>query len=423
MKIRPQNPRSGGVLIVTLFVVMVIGIAVASYLTLVRNEATVVSRSQNWNSCIPVLEAGVEEAMAQIHYCNNSTNLSSNSWTLGTNGYYNKTRAVGSDGSYCSISIQPVSPPVIYCTGYVPVALSTNFISRQVRISTRQTNGSGGMLAKGIIKISGGYFDSYNSAAGYVAGVHGTNAIAVSDTNVSGAVQLSGSAYIYGMAAVGAGGTVTTSGSAAVGDTNWNASHSGVETNWARNDANVQINSIGTPDYSSWQSSVFILPGRVNGTNYTMVLTNNNYYYLGDLVASSQSAQPMCVVGNVNLYVSGKFTVSGSGFVYLAPGATFTLYVGGTYTVSGGGIMNSTQLPSSLTVYGLSTCTTATYSGSASFVGVLNAPFADFTDSGSADAFGSFTAKTITISGGGNVHYDEALGAAAGTYVATWNEL
>src|ERR1700758_3650251 len=105
MKINLNQKPEGVVLIAALFIIVAAGIVLASYLTLMQTETKTVARSQVWNQCVPVMEAGVEEAFAQIHFCNNTTNLSSNSWTLGTNGYYQKTRVVGTDGSYCKISI------------------------------------------------------------------------------------------------------------------------------------------------------------------------------------------------------------------------------------------------------------------------------------------------------------------------------
>jgi hypothetical protein len=42
-------------------------------------------------------------------------------------------------------------------------------------------------------------------------------------------------------------------------------------------------------------------------------------------------------------------------------------------------------------------------------VGELYAPDTDFTVGGSAELFGRITAKTITLSGNGGMHYDEAL--------------
>ena len=51
--------------------------------------------------------------------------------------------------------------------------------------------------------------------------------------------------------------------------------------------------------------------------------------------------------------------------------------------------------------------------------------FDNFTFSGSAGAMGSFSANTVTISGGAAVHYDENLGGGTDPQyvVSSWNEI
>ena len=69
MKIISSNPRNlkGSVLVITLTIVVLSAIVLASYLTLVQYQTASVARSQSWNTIIPVSEAGVEEAMAEIN--------------------------------------------------------------------------------------------------------------------------------------------------------------------------------------------------------------------------------------------------------------------------------------------------------------------------------------------------------------------
>src|SRR6185369_13506251 len=114
------------------------------------------------------------------------------------------------------------------------------------------------------------------------------------------------------------------------------------------------------------------------------------------------------------------------GFVYVAPGAKLRLYTTGTFTISGTGVMNATGLASNLSVFGLGTSTSNwAYSGSSAFIGTVYSPYDNFTFSGSAGAFGSFTANNVTISGGASVHYDEQLsgGGEASYVVSSWNEI
>lgn len=273
---------------------------------------------------------------------------------------------------------------------------------------TKKASGGGwGLTAKGQILLSGGAsFDSFDSSFGpYDPADPGTNAVAVSNSKTAGAVHLSGG-KICGLAITGPGGTVTTSGSASVGDVQWIASgKTGVQPGHSTNDADVQFNYLLVPSSSG-------LPprsGTVGCTNYTYVVNGNvsaNWYAKNLTISGGQS---MIITGKAQLYVPGDFTTSGSGFIYLAPGASLRLYVGGKFVVSGDGIVNGTGLAKNLSVYGLNSCTTATYSGSAAFIGTVYAPYASFTFSGGAGAYGAFTANMITISGSGGVHYDESL--------------
>src|SRR5437588_11779093 len=100
---------SGNALIITLIFGALIGLVLLSYLEIVQARTKVRARSLAWNTAIPVLEAGIEEALAHLHQ--DGTNLSANSWTKsGTNSTvtYQKTRT-NSDSSYCIVTISNVA--------------------------------------------------------------------------------------------------------------------------------------------------------------------------------------------------------------------------------------------------------------------------------------------------------------------------
>ncbi len=102
MKIKAsQNKTQGSVLLVTLCTAWVIGIVLVSYLTLVANQNRTTYHSHTWNTCIPVLEAGIEEALTQLNFNGEGLgNAISHGWTL-ANGVYSKSRLLdATDGSY-----------------------------------------------------------------------------------------------------------------------------------------------------------------------------------------------------------------------------------------------------------------------------------------------------------------------------------
>src|SRR5436190_21962187 len=124
MTIKTSQAKSrGSVLLLTLLTAWVIGIALVSYLTLVANQNRSTYHSLTWNYCIPVMEAGVEEALTQIYH-NDIPQLGNNQWTY-SDGLYHKTNCLGDDGSKYHVTIEPVDPPVIVSTGYCPALANT----------------------------------------------------------------------------------------------------------------------------------------------------------------------------------------------------------------------------------------------------------------------------------------------------------
>jgi len=177
-----------------------------------------------------------------------------------------------------------------------------------------------------------------------------------------------------------------------------------------------------------WGSGSTPVAGTVGGTNYTYVVngTVNSKWNIGSVNISGGKSL-VVTGGDAVLYCNGNFTTSGSGFVYIAPGASLKLYVSGTFTVSGTGVVNATGYASKNTIYGLGTTKENwSYSGSSALIGTLYSPYDQFTLSGTAGAFGAFSANNVVISGGASVHYDEQLGGSGGNpeyVVSSWNEI
>jgi len=338
------------------------------------------------------------------------------------------------------VSISPVDPPVIVSKGYVvpplagysqlgmilatavggsPSGSTPTYVARTVQVKTQKMRGSGvGLTARNkIIFSGGGSLDSFSSADGpYVSTNRHAGGKAVSNYKLADGIHVD-TAHIYGSAAVGAGGSVTVA-SGSVGDLTWYPGHSGAQAGSTNDYASVEFFDESAPFTSGFTPVHGSYP--VGGTNYGWQFGDGNYYYSGTL----QFADTAIVTGHAVLYVTQACKTSGSGFIYLAPGASMQVYVGTEFNVSGSGVVNGTQKASNFGVHGLNTCTKVVISGSSAFIGTVNAPYAAFTFSGSAGAFGSFIANTITISGGAAVHYDEALDTSGNGYVVSaWNEI
>jgi hypothetical protein len=425
MKFASKKREEGSVLVTTLIVCVVIGTLLASYLLLMSSRYKLTVRSKCWNAAMPVLEAGLEEALTHLH---DDPSPSANGWTPATVGgqpVYTKQRYF-TDGSYFYVTIDNANSnnPLIYSQGFIPSPLSTNqYITRMVKVGAINPPGifTRALATTGTVTLSGGgVVDGFHSRAGGYNTSTNRNASGgiATDSGVSKAVDV-GTAKVYGTVNVGPGGTISVSGGA-VGDVAWNASNTGIEPGWTNNNMNVAFPSNAPPSGGPYFAP---LVTSVGGSNITYLPTGT---YQMSSFTSSSSTKPMIVTGNATLWVTdtgNSFTVSGSGYIWIMPGASLTLYAGGTTTISGGGVVNGTGLASDFTYIGLSSNTGITYSGSAAFIGTVNAPQASLTISGSAGAYGAAIAKTVTISGGAGFHYDQALAAGAGLVVSSWTEM
>ena len=145
---RASRPASqGNVLFATLVIIGVVGIALASYLSLIQNRAEMAARSQSWNMCVPLGEAGLEEAMAHLNQTR-GVGLYSNGWTLvAASGVYSKQVSL-SAGHYYVATISTGSPPVVESAGFARAPTRTNYISRRFRLITENGNGVRGIVAR-----------------------------------------------------------------------------------------------------------------------------------------------------------------------------------------------------------------------------------------------------------------------------------
>lgn len=134
----------------------------------------------------------------------------------------------------------------------------------------------------------------------------------------------------------------------------------------------------------------------------------------------------------VEIWVTGNFTTSGSGYITQAAGVRATYHIAGDVTVSGSSFNNQSNIAANNMInvisIGAASNQKVTVSGGGNFIGTINAPAAAFTVSGSASMSGAIIGKTMNISGGANVHYDEALallggsGGTSGYSVRSWLE-
>lgn len=434
LSIQCRRQERGSVLFVTLVATILLCVALAGYLQLVRNQNYSVARSQAWNRAVPVLEAGIEEALAQIAVGTDGTSMTNNGWFLsGTN--YIKSRDLGSGDRY-ETHISVSKPPVIESTGYVKIPLSTgDFVARHVRVNTQ--GGSmfvKAMVARGQINLNGNNiqtdsFDSsnplYSTNGQYIASRHRAGGDVATNSGLVNSLSV-GNADIYGRVSTGPGGSVSIGSNGSVGDLSWHAGgSSGIQPGYSSDDMNVSFQDVNAPYIIGLPPA----PGTVGGTNYNYVL-NGGDYSMSSLSMSGNANNQMLVTGNARLYVQGNVSLAGSSSIVIAPGATLKMYVAGSSTsIGGNGIVNGNSSATNFSYYGLPSNTSVSFSGNAAFTGTIYAPEAALSLGGGGnntyDFVGSSVSNTITMNGHFNFHYDELLSrlnSGGSYYVTAWNE-
>jgi hypothetical protein len=448
--IHAARRQQGNVLLVTLLTCALVGFGLASYLVLVSSQNHSVMRSLAWNSAIPLVEAGAEEALTQLYY-NGITNLSANGWeaTSEYGGSYYKRRQLGD--SYFEAFITPTDPPVIHCHGYVPVPLqpgtfvgmilanviggdtarTPGYVKRRVRLTTRNDAlFAKGLVAKGQINLNGNNvstdsFDSedpnYSDNGKYPAGAANRHKVkdkgdVATNSGLINSLDV-GNADIKGHVATGPGGTVAIGPNGAVGDKNWvESGRKGIQPGYVTDDMNVDFKPVQEFNRS------YTTPG--GNSEYTYVLGTETYQL-------SSFSGKVLVEGKAVLHVTHSINFSGNDLIEIAPGGSLEIFMSGaSASFAGNATWNENGSALNLQYWGLPGNTSVSISGNGSFTGTIYAPSAHLTLNGGGkdnyDFVGASISQTVSMNGKVQFHYDEALerlGPDRGYVVNSWNEL
>jgi hypothetical protein len=443
--------RHGKILMVALFVGAAVGIVLASCLTLVNSQNQAVARSQAWNACIPVIEAGIEEAMAHLNN-EKETSWAVNGWTQNGSVYSRPPRTMG-DGFYlANIILTNRVQPVIVCTGYVrlpvlyasanPTLLASAgttvngvpYIARTVQVTAlKQRLFVQAMVAKLTVDMKGNNIatDSYDSSNPlYNTGGRYDPTRARDHGDVSTLSGLAnsigvGNADIKGRLQTGPGGSVSIGSQGIVGSTSWHndpANMGKIEPGYYTDDLNISLFDDQSP------YDVGVPPGgaTIGGVTYKYLLETDNYELPTLGIGSNEK---MAVTGHARLLVRGDVNVSG--VITILPGGTLDLYVAGTSAAIGGqGVFNGTGQATNFVYHGLPTNKQLTLPSNGDFTGAIYAPQADLNLSGGGTTLlhfsGACVVRSIKVNGHYTFHYDEALGAIGPEskyVVVSWIEL
>ncbi len=427
-----QTPRrqSGHLLLSILVITAVLSLVAVAYVKVIFSNNSLTVRSQAWNNCMPLVEAGLEDAMGQLTYFTN-LNLTVSGWT-GTSQLFTKTRGLG-DGYYSvTINYSNSLAPVVTSIGYLPAPLTLasaahgtmtaaafvpnpniKYISRTVRvILQRDPAFPQALVVKNGIDFNGNNIgvDSFNSSAGaYAAATARDKGNVTLNSDFINAADL-GNADIKGTVTVGPKATFKIGPNGCVGSVAWHTSPGkGIQAGWIRRDSNVGLSDVEAP----WTGGA-LPPNTTGGSKY--VFDGGNYEMSSLSVAVGER---MHIKNDSVIYVTGNVNISGE--IKLGPGVKVKIYVKGpNCTLSG--IYDKSDIASEFLIYGLPTLKTLTANGVAAGI---YAPGAKMTLTGNNQFYGSATVESLTMTGNSGFHYDEAMTTLKGTgyRIDSWNEL
>lgn len=422
------NKNAAFALFATLVTTGIICVFIGGYLSMVRSESQFTARSQTWNMAIPIAEAGIEEAFAQLKF-NHTNQIANNGWSLVNNAWYMRTRSLDADAYYV-VGISKSVPPQIVAEGFVRAPSSTNFISRTIRVQTTLSMlFPNGMLADRNVRLNGhniliDSFDSrteqYSTGGKYDSAKRKDNGTLVTNSDEADEFYL-GNAKVYGKIATGPNGGYEKHNNLVVGNTAWHAGgNKGVQPGAYTKDVNVGLIEIESPIVSA------MTPPVDPQTGYKYVLGT------GDFQISSPysfDGGNILVTGKARVLVTENFDFKH--LITIQSNATLELYVSAPSAKIGGqGIQNNTGIAQNFVYYGLPSNTSFTFSGNGEFIGCVYAPNAEFTIGGGGNSSGDFAGasvtKTVIMNGQYEFHHDERLrdsGPSAGHVATSWDEI
>lgn len=189
----------------------------------------------------------------------------------------------------------------------------------------------------------------------------------------------------------------------------------------------------GTPDCDADEEMPIVviprdIPATSNGALFlqsreTETVSSNRKY---DSISMSGQSK-LVIDGDVKIYVTSGITTTGSSQIIVNELCSLELYFGGSANIGGSGILNKSNDPSKLTLYGKPydpySQTSVSIAGNTNTYGTICAPDAAVSIGGTGDVYGAVIGKTVVLSN--DVHYDERLrtdSPTLGYYLQYWQE-
>jgi hypothetical protein len=397
--------QQGSALLTAIIFSFVVMLVMGSYLYLSSTEYRLSSRSHLFGLSFNLAEGGLDLALDALR------DGDRDEWSTGVDAYGNAywSRAyTGYDlGGNLTGDVRIVilyaesQSPEIYSEGIVNGHLLGAF-SKQVQVQL--TSGFfpfiNGFNSKTGIVLSGNnvIFDSYNSTAGSYGPANINSDVTVATVSVESDALNIGNADIYGYVATGGGypnvgpkGAITQYGSPGM-----------VDDSRITTDYYAEFPDVSAPALSSPLTS---LPtsGTITGGEYLL----NSWSMSGN--------KTLVIDGDVTIVATGDMSISGQAAVHVSNTGSLKIYAAGDLSLGGGGILNASQLPSQLLIFGTNPtegAQTFKVHGNGYLAAAVYAPNAVVELKGGGSdgrVYGAVAAYGASLTGNSHFSYDEAL--------------
>ena len=447
---------AGSVLIATLMIAGILVLTLGGYLWWVRSQNLMVAQSQAWSAALAAAEAGIEEGLAQINVSFDTNYLVSlrANWPPNSGGLFGPRSCTLAGSSYTAFVLVTNPGPTIIATGFASAPVISRPVSRAIQVTTVPAAlfpyalGAQELISAGGHSVAIDSYDSsdpaHSSSGLYYAPLRKAGGDVAS---AGGFADLRNGLTLHGKLRTGPQSDSSLGSGGLVGNLTFPGP--GIQPGWYVNDFNQEFKSVRAPDTRLY------VPPIGDAVNKYVLPASGGYLIHGDLTLDS--GETLLVGANVHatILVTGNVSMeqqsaegNAPAAIMIQPGGRLVLYVAGPKSdLASIQFVNHPGQPSDFQYFGLPTNANVTWisdssiAGNTNFVGLLYAPQAQVTLGATGEAHtgfhhhggtlacdyqGSCMARTITLNGPMNFHYDEALkraGPACGFVVTTWREL
>ncbi len=463
----------GSVLIVAMLMAAIIGIALVSFLKLSNNSLRQAHRTFYSNSAMNLAEVGLEEAIACFNQLDNAAtpddawptwDLNSTAYNVSTSPntpYASKNLTGFSVGPNTSGTVKvyvhyydgdPGKYPIVVAKSTIAQPDGSPSISKYIEVTLRKRSlfANGLVARKDVNWVGKPMADSWDSKKynSPTADLDGDGIMDVNDDDadgdfvkdasvpydpsirtanvivgsIGGNIGLGGG-EVWGYTKTGEFGTSTGGSVHPLGTTTDDPTRRTNDFNSTFPDPTVPATAtVNTIDSSINSSRTFPGVGDVS----VMVGTKETYYYkftssggfslAGSDIISIKAGYNVVFLMNNHLGTTAIKTTGTSGAgIDVNLGATLNVYTNGNLSIAGNGMANDNNDPASTMFWGTATSAQTqdfSISGNGRLTGVVYAPNATVGLNGGGTSglmAGAVVGKTITMNGGTEFHYDDAL--------------